>query len=244
MNKRRSFILFLFLFGVSIFSVEDPLPSPFEPYHLSRDFDLNRQKYLQVIAIPYKDPMELKLGPENDSVPQNKAPEITFIKTPGLSFSGMFQPFLFSVVPQESVQFLPISETILVDQVPSRNGKLASGAFSEKRIMDRITDSRNQIPGFGLTTNSLQNGSNSGVMFLYMKRHAGLEMDFNARMIGNQAGLAFLESARSTIAFNYSVFPEIGESSKMNFFFNFPVSNVSRIEVRLIAESREIIFAA
>ncbi len=237
MNKRRSFILFLFLFGVSIFSVEDPLPSPFEPYHLSRDFDLNRQKYLQVIAIPYKDPMELKLGPENDPVPQNKAPEVAFIKTPGLSFSGMFQPFLFSVVPQESVQFLPISETILVDQVPSRNGKLASGTFSEKRTMDRITDSRNQIPGFGLTTNSLQNESNSGVMFLYMKRHAGLEMDFNARMIGNQAGLAFLESARSTIAFNYSVFPEIGESSKMNFFLQF--SSIKRFQDRGSAYSGE-----
>lgn len=232
MNKKRSLTLFLFLFGVSIFSVEDPSFSPFQPYHLSRDFDLNRQKYLQVIAIPYKDPMELKLGPEeNDS--QKKAPEIAFVKTPGLSFSGMFQPFLFSVVPQESVQFLPISETILVNQVPSKNGKLVSGAFSEKRTMDRITDSRNQLPGFGLAnwnTNSLQNGSNSGVIFLYMKRHAGLEMDFNARMIGNQAGLAFLESARSTIAFNYSVFPEIGESSKMNFFLQF--SSIKRFQDR------------
>ncbi|EMJ96690.1 LIC_20087 family outer membrane protein [Leptospira alstonii] len=233
MNKKRSFILslFLFLFGVSIFSVEDPLPSPFSPYHLSRDFDLNRQKYLQVIAIPYKDPMELKLGPEDNSIPEKKAPETTFIKTPGLSFSGMFQPFLFSVVPQESVQFLPVSETVFVNDVSSGNGKLVSGAFSEKRTMDRITDSRNQIPGWGLqswNTNSLQNGSSSGVMFLYMKRHAGLEMDFNARMIGNQAGLAFLESARSSIAFNYSVFPEIGESSKMNFFLQF--SSIKRFQ--------------
>ncbi|TGM03758.1 hypothetical protein EHQ76_08930 [Leptospira barantonii] len=235
MSKKRSLILSLclFLFGVSIFSVEDPTFSPFEPYHLSRDFDLNRQKYLQVVAIPYKDPMELKLGPEYDTAPEKKSPEPTFIKTPGLSFSGMFQPFLFSVVPHGSVQFLPVSETVFVNELPSRNSKLVSGAFSEKRTMDRITDSRNQIQGFGLmswNTNPLQNGSSSGVMFLYMKRHAGLEMDFNARMIGNQAGLAVLESAKSTIAFNYSVFPEIGESSKMNFFLQF--SSIKRFQDR------------
>ncbi|EMF82242.1 hypothetical protein LEP1GSC188_3312 [Leptospira weilii serovar Topaz str. LT2116] len=86
MNKRNSFILFLFLFGVSIFSIEDPLPSPFEPYHLSRDFDLNRQKYLQVIAIPYKDPMELKLGPENNSIPQKKLPRLLLSKLPDFLF--------------------------------------------------------------------------------------------------------------------------------------------------------------
>ncbi|AAS72116.1 hypothetical protein GS518_17740 [Leptospira interrogans] len=233
MNKKRFFILslFLILFGVSIFSVENPSFSSFEPYHLSRNFDLNRQKYLQVIAIPYKDPMELKLGPENNSISGKNLIETNFIQIPGLSFSGMFQPFLFSVVPSEKIQFLPVSETIFANDVPSRNGKLVSGAFSEKRTMDRITDSRNQIPGFGLTSwnpNSFQNGNSSGVMFLYMKRHAGLEMDFNARMIGNQAGLAFLESARSTIAFNYSVFPEIGESSKMNFFLQF--SSIKRFQ--------------
>ncbi|MBW0435422.1 hypothetical protein HGB47_17580 [Leptospira yasudae] len=235
MNKKRSFILslFLFLFGVSVFSVEDPTFSPFSPYHLSRDFDLNRQKYLQVVAIPYKDPMELKLGPEYDTAPEKKSPAPTFIVTPGLSFSGMFQPFLFSVVPHGSVQFLPVSETVFVNETSSRTGKLVSGAFSEKRTMDRITDSRNQMQGFGLQTfgsNPLQNGSSSGVMFLYMKRHAGLEMDFNARMIGNQAGLAVLESAKSTIAFNYSVFPEIGESSKMNFFLQF--SSIKRFQDR------------
>ncbi|TGM58626.1 LIC_20087 family outer membrane protein [Leptospira adleri] len=235
MNGKRSLILslFLFLFGVSIFSVEDPSFSPFEPYHLSRDFDLNRQKYLQVVAIPYKDPMELKLGPDGDSFQETKSPAPIFTVTPGLSFSGMFQPFLFSVVPSGNVNFLPVSETVFVNDVPSRSGKLLSGAFSEKRTMDRITDSRNQIQGFGLASwnaNPLQNGSSSGVMFLYMKRHAGLEMDFNARMIGNQAGLAVLESAKSTIAFNYSVFPEIGESSKMNFFVQF--SSVKRFQDR------------
>lgn len=97
MNKKRFFILslFLILFGVSIFSVENPSFSSFEPYHLSRNFDLNRQKYLQVIAIPYKDPMELKLGPENNSISGKNPIETNFIQIPGLSFSGMFQPFLF-----------------------------------------------------------------------------------------------------------------------------------------------------
>ncbi|PKA04319.1 hypothetical protein CH375_11730, partial [Leptospira ellisii] len=185
MNEKRSLILslFLFLIGVSVFSVEDPSFSPFQPYHLSRDFDLNRQKYLQVIAIPYKDPMELKLGPETESYSATETPAPGFTVSPGLSFSGMFQPFLFSVVPKESVHFLPVSETVLISETASRSGKIVSGAFSEKRTFDRITDSRNQIQGYGLTnwnSNPLQNGSSSGVMFLYMKRHAGLEMDFNA----------------------------------------------------------------
>ncbi|XDD52470.1 hypothetical protein AB3N59_19235 [Leptospira sp. WS92.C1] len=235
MKGKRSLILslFLFFFGVSIFSVEDSSFSPFQPYHLSRDFDPNRQKYLQVVAIPYTDPMELKLVPNANLVPETKTPNPFYTQTRGLSFSGMFQPFLFSVVPQENVQFLPVSETVFVNEIPSRTGKLLSGAFSEKRTMDRITDSRNQIQGFGLANwnaNPLQNGSSSGVMFLYMKRHAGLEMDFNARMIGNQAGLAVLESAKSTIAFNYSVFPEIGENSKMNFFVQF--SSIKRFQDR------------
>ncbi|TGK27574.1 hypothetical protein EHQ12_10590 [Leptospira gomenensis] len=235
MNEKRSFFLslFLFLIGVSVFSVEDPSFSPFEPYHLSRDFDLNRQKYLQVIAIPYKDPMELKLGPETESFSATKAPVLGFTVNPGLSFSGMFQPFLFSVAPKENVHFLPVSETVLLAEPVSRAGRIVSGAFSEKRTLDRITDSRNQIQGFGpnhWNSNLLQNGSSSGVMFLYMKRHAGLEMDFNARMIGNQAGLSVLESAKSTIAFNYSVFPEIGESSKMNFFLQF--SSIKRFQDR------------
>ncbi|MBW9230811.1 hypothetical protein JQ310_19650, partial [Leptospira interrogans] len=32
--------------------------------------------------------------------------------------------FLFSVVPSEKIQFLPVSETIFANDVPSRNGHL------------------------------------------------------------------------------------------------------------------------
>lgn len=155
------------------------------PWIISHNFE-NGSNYSQAIVIPFNYPFEASLLPGQGS--------------PTKFIPGLFEPFTkFSFLGQ----FNASSGKVILK--PSENTEIS--AYRSNIVTDNnhyARDTNARMPNLWQTNSSMANTS-SGVVFVYLKKNMGLNLDLSLRMAGNEAGHAILDSVSSNVSFSYKV---------------------------------------
>nr|WP_243393298.1 hypothetical protein [Leptospira perolatii] len=107
------------------------------------------------------------------------------------------------------------------------------GASTEKRAFDSLTDFRSantSLPGVNANLSRGFDNQGNNLLLGFMAKRAGFQMGLGMRMVGNGAGLAVPESAKSSIGFSYSLFPGSTQQNRFDFFLQ--LSGVKRFQDR------------
>lgn len=152
---------------------------------ISHNFE-SSSNYSQAIIIPFNYPFEASLAP-------------------GQTTPIPFKPQLF--LPSNQFSFFGQSNTNAGRVVlkPSENTEIAS--YRTSIITDNAhyaRDTNSRMPNLWQTNSAMANTS-SGVVFVYLKKNMGLNLDLSFRMAGNDAGHALFESLVSNLSFSYKL---------------------------------------
>ncbi|MBK8394698.1 MAG: hypothetical protein IPL26_05565 [Leptospiraceae bacterium] len=96
-------------------------------------------------------------------------------------------------------------------------------------------DKSTRMPSYGQS--QLINTSASGVVFVYLKKNLGLNLDLSMRMMGNEAGQSIIDSMTSNMVISYKLSDNIFQwSPKYNLNFVLQFSNFQYVDDRVVAK--------
>jgi hypothetical protein len=157
---------------------------------ISHNFE-STSNYSEAIIIPFNYPFEAKLVPDQTASQVHFKTEL-FLPSNQFLFLGQSNTNSGKVVlkPSENTEMVSYRSNIITD-----NNHYA-----------RDTNSR--MPSLWQTNSAMANTS-SGVVFVYLKKNMGLNLDLSFRMAGNDAGHAVFESLVSNLNFTYKLSDKI-----------------------------------
>ena len=145
--------------------------------------------YSQAIMIPFNYPMEASFL--SNIVSPSKTLSGVLLPTPNLNFSVPITNFSHTMIQHSSgSEILTYRSNIITD-----NNHYAR-------------DTNTRMPSLWQTNSAMANAT-SGIVFIYLKKHMGLNLDLSFRMAGNDAGHAMFESLVSNINFSYKLSDKI-----------------------------------
>ncbi|MBP7281541.1 MAG: hypothetical protein KBA66_08200 [Leptospiraceae bacterium] len=188
-------------------------PKDYSQWLISNNFE-STSDYSQTIAIPFSYPFEASLYPE----PNNKVK---------LS-SNYLNPSSISLFPSQIHQ-----SSAKVFFKPTENSEIIS--YKTNIITDNThyaRDTNSRMLGIG-QTNATANTS-SGVVFVYLKKNLGLNLDLSMRMMGNETGHAIPDSMVSNMRISYKLSEgifQLNQNYKVNFVLQ--LSNIQYTDDRV-----------
>jgi hypothetical protein len=106
-------------------------------------------------------------------------------------------------------------------------------------ISNQLRDTNSRMPSLWQSSASPRVNTTSGLALSYLKKDFGINLDFNFRLAGNQAGSAFLESVTSNLSMSYKM-KNLGlnDLDKVNMILQ--VSNVQNLDDKLIIRRNDV----
>lgn len=171
--------------------------------------------YSQAIIIPFNYPLEARFLSDL-AIPQNLSPK--------------------NLVPELrntfSLQIPNFNQTIIQPFTNSEIIAHRTNIITDNAHYARDTNSR--LPNLWQLNSPMANTS-SGIVFMYLKKNMGLNLDLSFRMAGNEAGHATLESLSSNINLSYNLsnkFLRFNPSYRLNVILQF--SNAQSYDDRIV----------
>ncbi|MCE9500978.1 MAG: hypothetical protein K8R21_10850 [Leptospira sp.] len=201
-----------------------------EPYKLStwipsQNFETNNNNYLQTVTVPFTLPAEAQLSPE-----YNRLNAIPVVRTDSAK-----TPFIGMSLPGSQISLM---------QKDSGNSSFRIVSYDNKFVAPSNYASRDQysrLPSLWQSNASPLINTNSGMMFMYLKKNMGLNFDLSIRLMGSPSGNATAESVASGMTFSYrlanNIFKQF-EQTGVNFVFG--LSGLQRLDDRIYPKADQI----